>query len=123
MRPDIRHRFVVSGVVALGVVALVALITLAPVGVTVIVVSALVAIAVAVFAGWRRLVQVVVVLLLVTFFVSILIRLLPGDPTNAIIPFSSPQQRAQLTEELGLNQNIFVQYKDFMGDFLTGDTR
>ena len=123
MSPDTRHRLAVWIPVALGVVALVGLVVFAPVGVTVAVIAVLVAIAVAAFAGWRRLVQVVVVLLLVTFFVSILIRLLPGDPTNSIIPFSSPQQRAQLREELGLNQNIFTQYKDFMGDFLSGDTR
>lgn len=123
MGPDTRQRLAVWGRVALGVVALVGLFLFAPIGVTVSVVAALVAAAVVVFAGWRRLVEVVVVLILVTFFVSILIRLLPGDPTNAIIPFSSPQQRAQLRQELGLNQNIFTQYWDFLQDFVTGDTK
>jgi peptide/nickel transport system permease protein len=123
MSPDTRQRLAVWGVIALGIVALIALIVLAPVGVTVAVITALIATAVAVFAGWRRLVQVVVVLILVTFFVSILMRLLPGDPTNAIIPFSSPQQRAQLREELGLNRNIFTQYWEFLQDFVTGDTK
>ncbi len=117
-----RQRLLVWGLVVIGIVALVALIQLAPVGVTVAVIAVLVSAAVVAVAGWRRLVQVVVVLVLVTFFVSILIRLLPGDPTNAIIPFSSPQQRADLRQELGLNNDIFTQYWDFLKDFVTGDT-
>ena len=37
----------------------------------------------------RRLIQLVVVLVVVTFFTSILIALLPGDPVTTIAPFSS----------------------------------
>jgi peptide/nickel transport system permease protein len=122
MDPDARRRLVVWGSIGLGVVALVALIALAPTGVTVGLLAALIAVAVVVFAGWRRLVQVVVVLILVTFFVSVLIRLLPGDPTNSILGFSTPEQRADLREELGLNENIFSQYWDFLTDFVQGDT-
>jgi peptide/nickel transport system permease protein len=123
MSNDARQRLVVWAPVALGVVALAAFFSLAPASVGVAVAAALIAVGVVMFAGWRRLAQVVVVLLLVTFFVSVLIRLLPGDPTNAIIPFSSPEQRAELRQELGLNRNIFVQYGDFLGDFVTGDTK
>ncbi|HUF85700.1 MAG TPA: ABC transporter permease [Acidimicrobiia bacterium] len=123
MDADTRHRLGVAAVVTLGFVALVALFVLAPTGIGVAVVSALIAAAVVVLAGWRRLVQLVVVLVLVTFFVSVLIRLLPGDPTHALIPFSSPEQRAELRGELGLNKNVFAQYKDFVGDFVTGDTK
>jgi peptide/nickel transport system permease protein len=79
--------------------------------------------AVVVFSGWRRLVQIGVVILLVTFFVSQLIRFLPGDPTAALLSFSSEEQRAELREDLGLNDNTFAQYGRFMKDFVTGETR
>ena len=44
----------------------------------------------------RRLVQLAVVLLIVSFFTFCLVRLLPGDPTKTIIPFGTDTQRAQL---------------------------
>jgi len=113
----------VLGAVALGVVVVLAVIVFAPTGVTVAFFTLLISAGVVVFAGWRRLVQVVVVLILVTFFASVLIRLQPGDPTNAIIPFSTEEQREELREELGLNENIFVQYWGFLNDFVRGDTR
>jgi len=69
MDEDARRRLVVGAAVAIGFVGLVALIVLAPPGLSVAVVSALIAVAVVTFAGWRRLLQVVVVLILVTFFV------------------------------------------------------
>ena len=49
----------------------------------------------------RRFVQLAVVLLLVSFFTFSLVRLLPGDPTQTIIPFGTDQQRAQLAKDLG----------------------
>jgi peptide/nickel transport system permease protein len=122
MDTDTRRRLEVWGPVGLGVIALVALITLAPTGVIVAVTAALIAVGVVAFAGWRRLVQVVVVLILVTFFVSVLIRLLPGDATDAILGFSTPEQRADLRQELGLDKNVFSQYWDFLNDFVRGDT-
>lgn len=122
MDRDTRQRLVVWAPVALGALALVAVFRFAPTGAAVALVAALIAVAVVAFAGWRRLVQVIVVLVLVTFFVSVLIRLLPGDPTNAIIPFSSPEQREELREELGLNRNVFAQYWDFINDFVRGET-
>jgi peptide/nickel transport system permease protein len=79
--------------------------------------------AVFVFSGWRRLVQIFVVIVLVTFFASMLIRLLPGDPTDTLIGFASPEQKAQVREELGLNDPVHVQYGRFLDDFFTGETR
>ena len=46
----------------------------------------------------RRFVQLAVVLLLVTFFTFSLVRLLPGDPTETIIPFGTDQQRRAARE-------------------------
>lgn len=69
----------------------------------------------------RRLVQLVIVLIVVSFFTFLLIRLLPGDPTQVIIPFGSAHQRAQLRTDLGLNKNFFVQYWDYMTGLLQGN--
>jgi peptide/nickel transport system permease protein len=79
--------------------------------------------AVVVSSGWRRLVQIGVVILLVTFFTSMLIRFLPGDPTATLLSFSSEEQRAELREDLGLDEPVFVQYGGFLKDFFTGETR
>jgi peptide/nickel transport system permease protein len=69
----------------------------------------------------RRLVQLLVVLIVVTFFASILTALLPGDPVTTIAPFATEEQRDDIREELGLDQNVIVRYFDWLGGFLTGD--
>jgi peptide/nickel transport system permease protein len=69
----------------------------------------------------RRLVQLAVVLLIVSFFSFCLVRLLPGDPTKTIIPFGTDQQRAQLKKDLGLDQPFLTQYVNYVSDVLHGD--
>jgi peptide/nickel transport system permease protein len=69
----------------------------------------------------RRLVQLVVVLVVVTFFASILTALLPGDPVTTIAPFATEEQRDKLREDMGLDENVVVRYVDWLGGFLTGD--
>jgi peptide/nickel transport system permease protein len=69
----------------------------------------------------RRLVHLVVVLFFVTLFVALLTSLLPGDPTDAIAGFASPEQREELRQDLGLDDPVWVQYGRWMGDFVTGD--
>lgn len=69
----------------------------------------------------RRFGQLAVVLFLVTLFTASLISLMPGDVTVTIIPFGSDAQRDQLAEELGVDDPFFIQYKDWVGDFVTGD--
>jgi peptide/nickel transport system permease protein len=70
---------------------------------------------------FRRILQLVVVLIVVTFFTSILTSFLPGDPVTTIAPFSGPQQRAEIRDQLGLNDNIVVRYGKWLGHFVTGD--
>ncbi|MGH9050030.1 MAG: ABC transporter permease [Acidimicrobiia bacterium] len=122
MDRETRQRILVWGLSALAVVIVFCLFAFVSTGVGMAVVGLAIAAGVVIFAGWRRLILIGVVLVLVTFFTSVLIRLSPTDPTVALIPFSSEEQRAELREELGLNENVFVQYKDFMGDFVTGET-
>jgi peptide/nickel transport system permease protein len=69
----------------------------------------------------RRLVQLAVVLLIVSFFSFCLVRLLPGDPTKTIIPFGTDAQRAQLKKDLGLDEPFLTQYVNYVGDVLHGD--
>ena len=69
----------------------------------------------------RRLIQLMVVLIVVTFFASLLTALLPGDPVTTIAPFSSAADRAQIREQLNLNENIVSRYGTWLGNFLTGD--
>jgi peptide/nickel transport system permease protein len=69
----------------------------------------------------RRVIQLIVVLVVVTFFTSILTALLPGDPVTTIAPFSSEQDRANIRNQLNLNENVVVRYGKWLGHFLTGD--
>jgi len=69
----------------------------------------------------RRLIQLVVVIVVVTFFTSVLTRLLPGDPTTLIAQFATPDEREELRAELGLNRNVVAQYGSWATDFFTGD--
>jgi peptide/nickel transport system permease protein len=69
----------------------------------------------------RRLVQLVGVLVLVTFFASALLSLLPGDPVNTMVPFGSDEQRERIRQELELDRPLIVQYGSWLGNFVTGD--
>ncbi len=66
----------------------------------------------------RRLGQLAVVLIVVSFFTFLLIRLLPGDPVQTIIPFgvgpAFEHARNQLRADLGLNKGFFAQYWDYL---------
>jgi peptide/nickel transport system permease protein len=72
----------------------------------------------------RRLGQLVVVLVVVSFFTFLLIRLLPGDPVSTIIPFGRgpafAQARNQLRADLGLNKGFFAQYWDYLTGLVQG---
>jgi peptide/nickel transport system permease protein len=69
----------------------------------------------------RRVLQLVVVVLVVTFFTSLLTSLLPGDPVTTIAPFSSAQTRADIREQLHLNENVVQRYGTWLKNFVTGD--
>jgi peptide/nickel transport system permease protein len=69
----------------------------------------------------RRLIQLVVVVIVVTFFTSVLTALLPGDPITTIAPFATPEEKARLRKDAHLDENIVVRYKDWATDFFTGD--
>lgn len=70
----------------------------------------------------RRLIQLVVVLLIVTFFSFMLINLLPGDPVdNLCTGVCDEEQEAQIRQELNLDEGVIQRYFDWLGGILSGD--
>src|SRR5215510_5787747 len=69
----------------------------------------------------RRLLQLLVVLILSTLFAFSLLRLFPGDAADAVIPFGTPQQKAQFRADNGLDKPFFEQYATWLGNILQGD--
>lgn len=69
-------------------------------------------------AKFGRLVLVVVV---VTFLTQLLTSFVPGELDEILAPFSTPEQRASIRADLGLDENIFVRYGRWLGDFAQGD--
>lgn len=68
----------------------------------------------------RRLLQTVIVLLGISFAVSMMTQLVPGDPAVAILgPNASPQALADMRKQLGLNEPIVVQYARFLDRLVT----
>jgi peptide/nickel transport system permease protein len=122
MDPDALRRLLPWGLAALGLVVLICLFVFVSTVVGLVVLGLSVATGVVMFAGWRRLILIGVVIVLVTFFTGALIRFLPGDPTEAILPAATPEERQKVRDDLGLNDSLFVQYGVFIKAFVTGET-
>lgn len=69
----------------------------------------------------QRLAQLFIVLLLVTFGVSLLVRLIPVDPAEVLLPVGSPEERDALRRAIGLDRGIFGYYWQWLGNFVHGD--
>ncbi|MEY2627313.1 MAG: hypothetical protein RJB08_1072 [Actinomycetota bacterium] len=69
----------------------------------------------------KSIARAVLVLVLVTFGITVIVRLLPGDPVTTLLPFGTPEQHAMLRKELGLDVNIFQYYWSWLKDFVRGD--
>lgn len=70
----------------------------------------------------RRILQIIPTLLVVVTLTFTITRLLPGDPVTALVSDSAdPELMEQLREEMGLNDPIWEQYLNYLGDMLTGD--
>jgi peptide/nickel transport system permease protein len=61
------------------------------------------------------------VLLIATFSVSMLTRLLPVDLAQVLLPTGSEPERAALRAEIGLDMNPFAYYLSWLWDFVRGD--
>ena len=63
----------------------------------------------------RRLIWVVFLLFAVSIVTFVLFFLMPGDPAAASVPRqATPEVIEQVRERMGLNQPIWMQYRDFL---------
>ena len=70
----------------------------------------------------RRLLLAVPLVLSTTFVVFSMLKLIKGDPAQAILGTSyTPEAAARLTKEFGLDQPFLIQYFRWLGNTLTGD--
>ena len=71
----------------------------------------------------RKLLQLTVVFVVVTFFTVALISLVPGKPEVVVIPFDDPQetQRTKFREENNLDKPLPEQWWLWAKDFVRGD--
>lgn len=71
----------------------------------------------------KRLLQLTVVFVVVTFFTVLLISLVPGKPEVVVIPFDNPQQtlRQQFREDNHLDRALPVQWAYWAKNFVQGD--
>ncbi|MGB9767962.1 ABC transporter permease [Dictyoglomus sp.] len=70
----------------------------------------------------KRLLLLIPIVIGVSFFSFILMRLIPGDPARIILgERATPQELERIREELGLNKPILVQYLIFLKQIAKGD--
>jgi peptide/nickel transport system permease protein len=71
---------------------------------------------------FRRILWTIVVLFGVSILVFTILFAVPADVASTIAgPRASPQVKAQITHDLGLDQPLLVQYSRYMGRILQGD--
>lgn len=70
----------------------------------------------------RRLMLMIAALFGVAITIFLIMRLLPGDPAQLILgEFATPEALAQLRASLGLDQPLWRQFIDYLGNVATGD--
>lgn len=74
----------------------------------------------------RRLIQSIIVILIVTVFVFVGMRLLPGDPIYMLFSRSqvqnfSQEEIARIRHEAGLDKTLTIQYFEWLGNIFKGD--
>lgn len=70
----------------------------------------------------RRLRDLVIILVIVGTMMFFVIRLIPGDPAQAILgPTARPSDVDALRESMGLNGTLWEQYVSWAGNVLQGD--
>ena len=69
----------------------------------------------------QRIAQLLIVLLLVTFGVSMLLRLIPVDLATILLPVASEEERVILRAELGFDKGPIGYYLQWLGNFVQGD--
>jgi peptide/nickel transport system permease protein len=65
--------------------------------------------------------RLILVIIVVTFLTQLLTSFVPGSLDQILAPFSTPAQRASIRKDIGLNDNFFVRYGKWLGNFAHGD--
>jgi peptide/nickel transport system permease protein len=68
-----------------------------------------------------KVIRLIVVLLVVSFFSFSLLHLTPGNPARTAVPFATDQQIEEIEHDIGLDKPFFQQYWDWLSDFVRGD--
>ncbi|MCK8815768.1 ABC transporter permease [Natroniella sulfidigena] len=70
----------------------------------------------------KRLGQTILSLVVVATIIFFMFRLMPGDPTAAVVdPSISTEAREAMIQRLGLDQPLYQQYFSFLSDAVRGD--
>jgi peptide/nickel transport system permease protein len=70
----------------------------------------------------RRLPSALVVLAIASFGIFAMVRMVPGDPVSTLAgPDASPEARAAIRADLGLDQPLMTQYVTWLGQLFRGD--
>lgn len=70
----------------------------------------------------KRILALVPVIIGVTLIVYLILNLAPGDPAKVILgEQAEPEAIEQLREELGLNDHVLIQYKNYMLNLVQGN--
>lgn len=70
----------------------------------------------------KRVIQIIPVLLIVSFLIVSLTRLVPGDPVRNILgEEATEEQYRELSEKFGLDKPVVVQYVGYIKNLLKGD--
>jgi len=70
----------------------------------------------------RRVLQLVPTLVVVSFLIFLMVRLIPGDPALLIAgENATPELVASIRERLGLDRPLLLQYWSYLGNVLRGD--
>jgi peptide/nickel transport system permease protein len=70
----------------------------------------------------QKLLHLVPVLFLVSLATFFMLELIPGDPAAVILgPDGTPEQYAQLRDEMGLDEPVLERYVGWLGDTVRGD--
>lgn len=70
----------------------------------------------------RRIALMIPTLLGVTVIVFLMLQIVPGDPVDSILPPDATQaDRQRMTQELGLDRPLYVQYFSWLTNIVQGD--
>jgi peptide/nickel transport system permease protein len=69
-----------------------------------------------------RILQMIPTVIVITVLIFLMVHMIPGDPATLLLgPQATPDKIAALTEHMGLNQPLYVQFGTFVRNLSHGD--